>query len=139
MTGKIIILVALIYNPPRCNSESDLYATNNQGTMEVISKVSQMAVNMGHRLLILGDFNHKDIDWKDLNPHGESRSWRAKFLSCIQENFLHQHVLEPTRARDNDTPSTLDLVFTQHALDIENLKYRAPLGKRIIVFSQWNL
>ena len=129
VTGNISILIALIYNPPRSNDMAELYDTSNQGTIEVIKSVSQLAASKGYRLLILGDFNHKDINWLELNPHGESGSWRAKFLNCIQENFLHQHVLEPTRARGDDTPSTLDLVFTHSSLDIENLEYRAPLGR----------
>lgn len=91
--------------------------------------MAKMAVSKGSRLLIVGDFNHKEIDWKELDPHGESDSWRAKFLDCVQGNFLHQHVLEPTRARGSDTPSTLDLVITQSELEVENLSYRAPLGK----------
>ena len=129
VTEEINILVALIYNPPRGNGKSELYNINNQGTIEVVNRVSQIAVNKGYRLLILGDFNHKDIDWQELNPHGDRGTWRAKFMNCIQGNYLHQHIREPTRSRGNDTPSTLDLIFTQSALDIENLEYRAPLGK----------
>ena len=129
VTGRTSVLVTLIYNPPGKNGEAELNDVNNQGTIEVVRDAAQLAVSKGYRLLILGDFNHKDIDWLDFNPHGDRGSWRAKFLNCIQENFLYQHVLEPTRARGNDTPSILDLVFTQSALDIENLVYRAPLGK----------
>ena len=81
------------------------------------------------RLLILGDFNHGKINWEELDPREREFSWRSKFLECTQENLLHQHITEPTRARGLDQPSILDLVFSLSELDIENLNYAPPLGK----------
>ena len=81
-----------------------------------------------HRCLV-GDFNFKYINWKLWNtPLGEA-SDEAKFLSTLQDSFMHQHVLEPTRRRGNDTPSTLDLVITDEATQISDIAYDSPLGK----------
>ena len=42
--------------------------------------------------------------------------------------FLFQHVTEPTRYRSCDTPSLLDLVFTNELDMISNISYFPPLG-----------
>jgi hypothetical protein len=34
------------------------------------------------------------------------------FLNCTRDNYLFQHVSSPTRFREGQTPSCLDLVFT---------------------------
>ena len=54
----------------------------------------------------MGDFNHGHIQWKSVeSTGGEDR----QFIFLIQDTFLTQHVLEPTRGED-----VLDLVvFTK--------------------------
>ena len=93
------IIVAVIYNPPRNTERPEDYELNNEGIIEILNKVAQMAIDKGSRLLVMGDFNHKEINWEKLDPQGDSQSWRARFLDCVQGNFLHQHVIEATRAR----------------------------------------
>ena len=58
-------------------------------------------IRLASALLIIGDFNHPDIRWNSLDSSNES----AKFLLLVQNCFLTQHVLEPTRG-DN----VLDLI-----------------------------
>ena len=50
-------------------------------------------------------------------------------MEAVRESFLTQHVTEPTRYRGNNTPNTLDLIFTNEEDMIEKLKYLAPIGK----------
>ena len=45
--------------------------------------------------IIIGDFNHGNIKWDSLHITGVEDS---TFLCLVQDNFLTQHVLEPTRA-----------------------------------------
>ncbi len=45
--------------------------------------------------IIMGDFNHGNIKWDTLQSTGVEDQ---QFLCLIQDNFLTQHVLEPTRA-----------------------------------------
>ena len=45
--------------------------------------------------IIMGDFNHGNIKWDTLQSTGVEDS---TFLCLVQDNFLTQHVLEPTRA-----------------------------------------
>ena len=42
----------------------------------------------------MGDFNHGHIQWKYLDSTGGEVQ---QFLFLIQDSFLTQHVLEPTR------------------------------------------
>ena len=44
--------------------------------------------------IIMGDFNQGHIQWKSLESTGGEDK---QFLFLIQESFLTQHVLEPTR------------------------------------------
>ena len=40
-----------------------------------------------------------------------------------------QHVLEPSKKRGYDEPSTLDLILTGEEAQISDLNYHRPLGK----------
>jgi len=52
------------------------------------------------------------------------------FLSCLRNNFLLQHVTEPTQFQGirSDKPHTLDLVLSDENF-ISNLEYLSPVGK----------
>ena len=50
------------------------------------------------------------------------------FLNCINSCFLYQHVLEPTRFREDQEPSTLGLILTNEEGMISNLNYDPGLG-----------
>ena len=54
--------------------------------------------------IIMGDFNHGHIQWKSLESTGGDDQ---QFLFLIQESFLTQHVLEPTRGEN-----VLDIVLS---------------------------
>ncbi len=43
----------------------------------------------------MGGFNHGNIKWDSLQSTGVEDQ---HFLCLVQDNFLSQHVLEPTRA-----------------------------------------
>ena len=45
--------------------------------------------------IIMGDFNHGNIKWDALHSTGVEDQ---TFVCLVQDNFLTQHVLEPTRA-----------------------------------------
>ena len=68
----------------------------------------------------MGDFNHGQIQWKSLESTGGEDQ---QFLSLIQESFLTQHVLEPTRGEN-----VLDLVLSSQNELVDNIKIHEPLG-----------
>ena len=72
-------------------------------------------------VLIMGDFNYRNINWNIIN--GISRDENL-FLEVVRDNYLHQHVMEPTRGEN-----TLDLVMSKSELDVQNLNVSYKLGK----------
>ena len=52
----------------------------------------------------------------------------TKFLELCKDNYLEQHVTKPTRCRESDTPSILDLIFTDEKSMIDTIEHNAPLG-----------
>ena len=68
----------------------------------------------------MGDFNHRHIQWKSLESTGGEDQ---QFLLFIQESFLTQHVLEPTRGEN-----VLDIVLSSQNELVDNVKIHEPLG-----------
>ena len=78
----------------------------------------------------MGDINYPGIDWESWNTIKDSiETPEYKFIQCIQDNYLFQHVTKPTRWRGTDTPHILDLIFTNEENMISDLEYLSPLGK----------
>nr|XP_053653652.1 uncharacterized protein LOC128703123 [Cherax quadricarinatus] len=96
--------------------------------IDTLAEVARRAHMGGAKLLVMGDFNHKEIDWENLEPHGGPETWRAKMMDVVLENLMHQHVRDTTRERGEDEPARLDLVFTMSSSDIEGIMYERPLG-----------
>ena len=44
------------------------------------------------KILLVGDFNFKEIDWKNHTVNGTKYSQPTKFYDCIQDCYLQQHV-----------------------------------------------
>lgn len=57
------------------------------------------------QMLVMGDFNYKGTNWKNLNLYGQRESWRHKVLACMQENFQYKLVMEHIGDREGDTSS----------------------------------
>ena len=68
----------------------------------------------------MGDFNHGNIKWDTLQSTGVEDQ---QLLCLIQDNFLTQHVLEPTRAE-----RVLDIVLSSQKEFVDNVVIQEPLG-----------
>ena len=69
----------------------------------------------------MGNFNHGCIQWKSLeSTAGDDQ----KFLCLIQDSFLIQNMLEPTRGEN-----ILHIVLSSQNELVDNIKIREPLGK----------
>ena len=68
----------------------------------------------------MGDFNHGNIKWDSLQS-----TWveDQRLLCLVQDNFLTQHVLEPTRAA-----RVLDIVLSSQKEFVDNVVIQEPLG-----------
>ena len=70
--------------------------------------------------IIMGDFNHGNIKWNTLQSTGLEHQ---TFLCLVQDNFLTQHVLEPTRAE-----RVLYIVLSSQKEFVDNVVIQEPLG-----------
>ena len=68
----------------------------------------------------MGDFNHGNIKWDSQQSTGVEDQ---KFVCLVQDNFLTQHVLEPTRAA-----RVLDIVLSSQKEFVDNVVIQEPLG-----------
>ena len=55
-------------------------------------------------------------------------SAECKFLECLQDCFLYQHVTKATRIRGLNEPSLLDLVLTDELDQVTDVHHHSPLG-----------
>ena len=66
----------------------------------------------------MGDFNHGHIQWKFLESTGGEDQ---QFLFLIEESFLTQHMLEPTRGEN-----VFDIVLSSQKELVDNVKIHEP-------------
>lgn len=121
LKGKDKLLCACMY---RRGDSSD---ANNEALCKTLYKLT----NMGYsHIVIMGDLNYGQIDWKNICSTYNRTSINAsnKFIECIRDCFLTQHITEPTRQRGGDNPSTLDVIFTNEENLVSDIDIMAPLG-----------
>ena len=82
-TGHTTVTIGVVYRCPNITKQ------NNEKIHNDISEVSK------GDCIIMGDFNQGNIKWDTLQSTGVEDQ---KYLCLVQDNFLTQHVLEPTRA-----------------------------------------
>ena len=108
VSGNSKLTIGFVYRSPNINEEDN---TKIQNAIKEVSK---------RECIIMGDFNRGHIQWKSLeSTWGEDQQF--KFL--IQDSFLIQHVLEPTRG-DNVS----DMVLSSQKELVDNVKIHEPLG-----------
>ena len=84
---------------------------------EVLQRLDSYIASFGEpcpNIVITGDFNFPNIDWKTLKVKGDSKSREEKeqalrLLSFMESHCLEQHMKEPTRG-----PNILDLILTNN-------------------------
>ena len=81
--------------------------------------------------VIVGDFNHPEIFWSPdpAVPEGTHQdSPSRKFVECIHDTYLLQHITEPTRYREGQKSTLDDLLFTNEREMVEHLVIGDPVG-----------
>ena len=87
---------------------------NNENIHNAISEVSKVD------RIIMGEFNHGNIKWDTLQS---TRVEDQQLLCLVQDNFLPQNVLEPTRAT-----RVLYIVQSSQKELVDIVNIREPLG-----------
>ena len=108
VSGNKKFTIGLVYQSPNINKEDN---TKIQNAIKEVSK---------EECIIMGDFNHGHIQWKSVESIGGEDQ---QFLFLIQESFLTQHVLEPTRGEN-----VLYIVLSSQKELVDNVKIPEPLG-----------
>ena len=108
VTGHTTVTIGVVYRFPNITKQ------NNEKIHNAISEVSK-----GDCIIMRG-FNHGNIKWDSLQSTGVEDQ---RLLCLVQDNFLTQHVLAPTRAA-----RVLDIVLSSQKEFVDNVVMQAPLG-----------
>jgi ribonuclease P/MRP protein subunit RPP40 len=122
------MLIGVCYKTPNpCIYDVDL----DKSLRQLISDVSHQ------RLLLMGDFNYGDINW--INPnHSPVTEASILFVDCLDDNFLTQHVKDPTRIT-NTSKKILDLVITDQPDAIEEVEVLDSLDNSDHQMLRWSI
>jgi len=85
---------------------------------EDLSKV--ITKHTDNAAIIMGDFNYGEINWETREATAEG----GEFLEMVQDCFLTQHVMKPTR----DSNKTVDMVYGTRTG--RGSRDRVPSGKQ---------
>lgn len=118
--------VAVAYMPPYTRAWT---AEEYQRLKEDTIKTIETLIHRNNELILVGDFNCKEVNWEEGDAGSNMSSWGNVLLDLITDNLLIQNIKEHTRQRGKDEPSRLDLAFTRDPDMITNTKYLPPLGK----------
>ena len=108
VTGNSTLTVGFVYRSPNISIDE------NEKVQNAIKEVSK------RDCIIMGDFNHGRRQWKSLQSTG---SEEQKVLNLVQDSFLTQHVLEPTRGEN-----MLDIVLSSQKEFVDNVRYVSHWG-----------
>ena len=120
LTNGDTALIGCVYRSPNYSQEenSNLY------------NLIEVAIKGRSHVLLVGDFNHPEVDWENETTPNNSDHKASIFMEkVIRDNFLYQHVKRPTHYRGEQTPTLIDLVLTNEEGMINNITHRAPIGR----------
>ena len=121
-TRKNKLILVICYRSP--NSETE----NNNVLITSMQRICDIYEDMP--LLFIGDFNLPNIKWENYTlkvPYSD-KLFEVKFLNCLKDNFLEQHVSDNTRKRGQNKENILDLVITNQNI-VDDITILSPLGK----------
>ncbi|KAA0202871.1 hypothetical protein HAZT_HAZT008581 [Hyalella azteca] len=108
-------------------NKSQLNTGKQQRTELYPSK--SVSVQKDRDLLILGDFNYPDIDWKVDRACTGPNNPAAVFLETVKDSYLLQHQTEPIRFRQGQKANLIDLVLSNRENMVDDIQTVSGLGK----------
>ena len=121
LDNKNSATLALIYRSPNSDKK---YCD------ELNILIEKLAAMDTPNLIIMGDFNFRKINWRELDSGTKDvNSPEDLFLNTVLDNYLIQHIQEPTRYRDGQESTLLDLVLTKDDDVVTRVSFQPPLGK----------
>ena len=131
LRGGDTMLFGSFYRSP---TRTDTSEENNTNLNKLLMNLSGKSYS--HKCFV-GDLNFKDINWESWTTFHKRESKETKFIEAVRDGFLFQHNHQNSRIRGNDTPSLKDLIFTDEAMQVSDVKHQSPLGKsdhNLIIF-----
>jgi hypothetical protein len=113
----VSFVLGCVYRPPSSSISDD----------KILIDFVKGLADTSEKIFIFGDFNMLQLLWP-LDSNGSFSNSSQLMADRIINSHLCQLVLEPTRFRLNQTPSTLDLIISSHDNSLTNLKYLSPIG-----------
>ena len=86
--------------------------SSNMNNDKLLNLIEQVTEGNSSHILLLGDFNYRNIDWQQGTTKPGADRETCEFLEKINMVNLCHHVKSYTRERVGQQPSILDLVFT---------------------------
>ena len=117
MTNNELLMYGCIYRSPNSHD------ANNESLNTLIYELDQ--VKSAYKQLV-GNFNFGSICWEDGIA---TSSTESTFVNTLQDTYMTQHVAEPTRGRNGQEPSILDLIISNDPNIVSDISYESPLGK----------
>ena len=108
-----------------CVYRSPSQQVTKETTSRVCDIIQEAYSKNKERLLICGDFNYPDIDWESEFVANETIK---PFIESVQSCHLFQHVCKPTRYREGQEPSLLDLILTNEEGLLHDLQHKPGLA-----------
>ena len=114
------LIISCVYRSP--NSTAD-------NTNSLNRSLRALAERYYSNLVVLGDFNYPKIDWTHCTTTTNTNDPNFMFLETIRDCFLQQYVKSPTRGRNCDNPSLIDLALCNNDDLVLDVSVLSPLGK----------
>ncbi|KAK2724101.1 hypothetical protein QYM36_002446 [Artemia franciscana] len=115
------LIVENIYRSPSAPNAND----SNKVVADFVSKI---ATSSSNSVPLTGDFNMPDVIWVDGYGFTTPNNPAQTTLNSVANLALIQLIDQPTRYRDGQNPTTLELVFTYKPDTVMSIKYLPAIG-----------
>lgn len=115
------LLIGCVYRSP---SSPD--AAASYGALTQLADHASKHCNQD--FILIGDLNMPDILWVDGAGYHQSSTATNPFVEYLGNNNLYQLIDQPTRYKNNQIPSLLDLTITNNPGLLVNTDYLPPIG-----------
>lgn len=119
LKGQDSLTLGVIYRSP---------SSSHENNTDLVSMLKEICNTNPSHLLITGDFNYPDMNWELGTQTVKSDNNLQAFLDTLQDNYLNQHVSQPTRHRSGQHQNILDLIITNEENMITHIDYNPGLG-----------
>ena len=113
------------YVPPKTNA----WTNDDYKTLINDTKVTLEEMMKDDKIIMMGDFNCREVCWEEWYTVGSESSWGYNLLQLAIDNVLTQWIKCDTRFGGEGESSRLDLIFSKEQEAIGNVWLESPLSK----------